>query len=148
MRSYFYNSKRWKAFLIKTLCSFKTVCTGMERTPSCTVNFFFKKKKKVQNNVYNLLSFVYKQRKIGIYISYICLVLCVLSHLVMSDSLQPNELQPSSVLGMQARILEWVAISSSGHLPDPGIKPGSPASSGGFFITVSPRKPIHFYTQI
>ena len=28
----------------------------------------------------------------------------------------------------QARILEWVAISSSGDLPDPGIKPLSPAS--------------------
>ena len=30
----------------------------------------------------------------------------------------------SSVLGIfQARILEWVAISFSGDLPDPGIKP-------------------------
>ena len=28
----------------------------------------------------------------------------------------------------QARILEWVAISSSRDLPDPGIKPASPAS--------------------
>ena len=32
----------------------------------------------------------------------------------------------SSVHGiLQARILEWVAISSSGDLPDPGIEPGS-----------------------
>lgn len=60
MRSYFYNSKRWKYFLTKTLCSFKVLCTGMERTPRCTVNL---KKKKVQNNVYNLLPFVYKKRK-------------------------------------------------------------------------------------
>ena len=33
----------------------------------------------------------------------------------------------SSVHGiLQARILEWVAIPSSGDLPDPGIKPRSP----------------------
>ena len=33
----------------------------------------------------------------------------------------------SSVHGiLQARILEWVAISSPGNLPNPGIKPGSP----------------------
>ena len=29
----------------------------------------------------------------------------------------------------QARILEWVVISSSGDLPEPGIEPESPASS-------------------
>ena len=34
----------------------------------------------------------------------------------------------SSVHGiLQARILEWVAISSPGDLSDPGIEPGSPA---------------------
>ena len=37
----------------------------------------------------------------------------------------------SSVHGIfQARILEWVAISFSSDLPDPGIKPVSPALSG------------------
>ena len=37
---------------------------------------------------------------------------------------------------LQARILEWVAMPSSGDLPDPGIQPTSlmsPASAGGFF---------------
>ena len=37
---------------------------------------------------------------------------------------------------VQARILEWVAISSSRGSPDPGIKlasPVSPALEGGFF---------------
>ena len=42
----------------------------------------------------------------------------------------------SSVHGvLQARILEWVAIPSSGDLPDPGIKPtslSSPVLAGGF----------------
>ena len=36
------------------------------------------------------------------------------------------------------RILEWVVISSSGDLPDPGIKPMSlmsPALAGRFFTT-------------
>ena len=35
-------------------------------------------------------------------------------------------------------------FSSSGELPDPGIEPESPvspASAGGFFITVPPGKP-------
>ena len=37
--------------------------------------------------------------------------------------------QPGSfVCGIfQAKILEWVAIPCSGDLPNPGIKPGSPA---------------------
>ena len=37
---------------------------------------------------------------------------------------------------LQARILKWVAISSSRDIPDPGIKPlslTSPALAGGFF---------------
>ena len=35
----------------------------------------------------------------------------------------------SSVRGIsQARILEWVAISLPGDLPDPGIEPTSPVS--------------------
>ena len=45
----------------------------------------------------------------------------------------------SSVHGiLQARILEWVAVSFSGGLPDPGVEPPvlmSPALVGGFFAT-------------
>ena len=45
----------------------------------------------------------------------------------------------SSVRGiLQVRILEWVAISSSRDLPDPGIKTVSPALAGGFFTTEPP----------
>ena len=37
----------------------------------------------------------------------------------------------SSVYGIsQGRILEWVAISFSWDLPDPGIEPASPALAG------------------
>ena len=43
----------------------------------------------------------------------------------------------SSVHGiLQARILEWAAISSSRDLPDPGVEPASlasPALAGEFF---------------
>ena len=33
---------------------------------------------------------------------------------------------PLSMGILQARILEWVAMPPPGHLPDPGIGPGSP----------------------
>ena len=45
----------------------------------------------------------------------------------------------SSVYGIsQARILEWVAIPFSRDCPNPGIEPGSPVLSGGFFTTKPP----------
>ena len=48
----------------------------------------------------------------------------------------------SSVRGIfQASILEWVAITFSGGLPDPGIKAPSPVLAGRFFITEPPVKP-------
>ena len=50
----------------------------------------------------------------------------------------------SSVHGiLQARILEWAAISSSGDLPNPGIEPESPLAptlTGRFFTTELPGK--------
>ena len=48
---------------------------------------------------------------------------------VTSHSLQPCDcsLPGSSVLGvLQAKILKWVAMPSSGDLPDPEIKPMAP----------------------
>ena len=51
---------------------------------------------------------------------------------VVSNSLRLHglySLPVSSVYGIsQAKILEWVAISSLGDLPDPVIKSGSPIS--------------------
>ena len=38
--------------------------------------------------------------------------------------------------------LEWVAIFSSRDLPDPGVKPTSPASADGFFTTEPLGKPV------
>ena len=54
----------------------------------------------------------------------------------------------SSIHGIfQARILEWVPISYSRDLPDPGIEPTSPALAGGFFSTEPPGKP-HMPTRM
>ena len=53
------------------------------------------------------------------------------SHSIVSDSLQPYELYSLPGFSVQwileARILEWVAISFSRGLPDPGIEPSSSA---------------------
>ena len=63
-------------------------------------------------------------------------------------SCDPTECrQPgSSIHGIsQARILEQVAISSSGDLPNPGIEPASPVSpalSGRFFTTALPNQTL------
>ena len=48
---------------------------------------------------------------------------------------------PLSMGILQARILEWVAISFSRGSSDTGIKPGSPALAGSFFTTEPPGKP-------
>ena len=54
-----------------------------------------------------------------------CLTLC---------SPMDCSLPGSSIHGIsQARMLEWVAISFPGDLPNPGIKPASPALAGRFF---------------
>ena len=48
----------------------------------------------------------------------------------------------SSVHGiLQARILEWAAISFSGDLPDPGVKPGCPALQADSLLSEPPGKP-------
>ena len=64
----------------------------------------------------------------------------------------PWTLARFSVHGIiQARILEWVAISFSRDLPDPGIKPaflGSPALAGRFFTTAPPGKPPKLNKQL
>ena len=56
----------------------------------------------------------------------------------MSDSCDPVDrgAWQATVHGvLQARMLEWVAISFSRDLPDPGIEPLSPALASRFFIT-------------
>ena len=62
----------------------------------------------------------------------------MLSRSVMSDSATQWTVACQAPLSMgilQARILEWVAISFSRDLPDTGIQLASPALAGGFFST-------------
>ena len=60
-------------------------------------------------------------------IAYMVVVVKLLSHVRLFDPMD-HSLPASSVHGIfQAKILEWVAISSSKGLLDPGIEPGSPA---------------------
>ena len=69
--------------------------------------------------------------KIEVLVAQSCLTLC-----------DPMDYGPSgsSVHGIsQARTLEWVAISFSGDLPDPGIKPESPALQADSLPPESPE---------
>ena len=64
----------------------------------------------------------------------LCLTLCD-----PMDSSPPG----SPVHGiLQARILEWVAMPSSGDLPNPGIEPRSAALQANSLPTELPEKPI------
>ena len=52
---------------------------------------------------------------------------------------------------LQGGILEWVAISFSRHLPNPGIEPASllsPALEGGFFTASTNIRKFHFFISI
>ena len=79
-----------------------------------------------------------------------CLPSAVSLHRCSSTKPSPTLCDPvdcsppsSSVHGIsQARILEWVAFPSPGHLPDTGIKPPSPALEGRFFTIEPPGKPV------
>ena len=66
-------------------------------------------------------------------VTQLCLTLC---------NPMDCSLSVSSVHGiLQARILEWVAISYPGDLPEPGIEPRSPASQVDSLPAEPPGKP-------
>ena len=59
----------------------------------------------------------------------------------MSDSLWPHGLLPTRLVhGILQAILERVAIPSPGNLPNPGIKPRSPALQADSLLTEPPGK--------
>ena len=64
-----------------------------------------------------------------------CVYIYIYTYAYYVVSVMSHSLQPYGLGILQARILEWVAMPSPGDLPDPGIKPLSPASAGGFFTT-------------
>ena len=62
-----------------------------------------------------------------------------LSHVQLFATPQPG----SSIHGiLQARVLEWVAISFPGDLPHPGIEPGSPTLQADALPSEPPGKSI------
>ena len=73
--------------------------------------------------------------------------MCVLvtqSYPILCDFTECS-LPGSSILGvLQARILEWVAITFSLDLPDRGIKPGSLALQADFLPSEPLGKPISY----
>ena len=68
-----------------------------------------------------------------------CLTLC--NPMNPMDPMDPASLLVHGIF--LARILEWAAVSSSGDLPNPGIKPTSPVLAGGFFTTEPPGNPCY-----
>ena len=64
-----------------------------------------------------------------------CAFRCAQSCLTLCSRMDCSPLGYSVHGIFQARILEWVAISSSRGFPDPGIEPLSPALAGRFFTT-------------
>ena len=82
----------------------------------------------------------------------VCVCVCVLSHLVMSDSLQPHGLQPARLLcpwGF-SRQEYWSRLPCSppGHLPSPGIKSRSPALRADSLPAEPPEKPSWSIKQL
>ena len=94
--------------------------------------------------LYNSLLVIYFINS-GIYIStpispFIPLPLESESHSLMSDSTPPQTVHGI----LQARILEWVAFPFSRDLPNPGIKPMSPALQMDSLPAEPQGKPLVF----
>ena len=78
----------------------------------------------------------------------VCVCVCVFSVTQSCPTLcnlMDRSWPGSSVCGIsQARVWSGLPFPSPGDLPDPGIKPGSPALTGGFFTTEPPGWPPSF----
>ena len=64
-----------------------------------------------------------------------CVCVCALSGVLLFVTPWTVALQAPLSMVFQARIVEWVAISSLGDLPNPVQDPTSPALAGKFFTT-------------
>ena len=75
----------------------------------------------------------------------VCVCVCVCEWLSCVWFCSPQNFSPpgSSVHGiLQARILKWVAFPSPGDLPNPEIKPGTPALQPNSLLFEAPGKPL------
>ena len=79
---------------------------------------------------------------------------CMLSHSVMSDSVIPWIVAHQVLLSLEFFRKEYWSVlpfPPPGHLPDPGIKPGSPALQVDSLPSELPGKPfliIHTYLKL
>ena len=80
--------------------------------------------------------------------SYICVCVFVFRHVRLCSPMDSSPPDSSVHRIFLARLLEWVAISSSGDLLNPGIELTSPALTNRFFITKPPGKPIFIYNYL
>ena len=69
------------------------------------------------------------------------LCLCTVSHIQLLATPQTVACQAPLSMGFSWQG-HWVAISSPGDLPNPGIEPVSPTFRGRFFTTHPPGRPI------
>ena len=70
----------------------------------------------------------------------VCVRMCVHTHSVMSDL---SRLQaPLSIEFSMQEYWSGLPFPTRGHLPDPGIEPGSSARAGRFLTAAPPGKPL------
>ena len=70
---------------------------------------------------------------------------------VLSDSLRPPDCSPpdSSILGdSPGEKMSGLPFPPPGDLPDPRIKPASPALASVFFTPEPPREPFHAHKKL
>ena len=76
-----------------------------------------------------------------------CVCVCVLSRSVVFNSATPwtaARQAPLSMGVLQTRVLEWVACPPPGNLPNPGIKPRSPALQADSLPSEAPGKLVNY----
>ena len=105
----------------------------------------------------NQLTFVHEEKEldsfpflmIHLYNNHVCV--WVLSSSVVSDSVTPWTVANKALLSVEFSRQEYwsgMPFPSLGDLPNPGIKPESPALAGEFFTTAPPGKPYNNHTNI
>ena len=76
--------------------------------------------------------------------------MCVLNHSVMSDSATPWTVachSPLSTGFSRQEYRDGLPFPPPGHLPNPGLKPGSPALAGRFFTVGVSREALCIILQ-
>ena len=74
---------------------------------------------------------------------------CVISHLVLSDSLGPRGLQPGMSMGFSRQAYwSWLSFPPPGDLLDPSIEPSSPALQADSLSLSLLGRPLYAYNNV